>query len=56
MKEERLRELVAKKEKEKRNSQGKDPRTFEGNSQGGDLGTLPPETYAVFFFFLEGVN
>ena len=30
------------KEKEKRNSQGKDPRTFDENSQGGDLST--PQT------------
>ena len=29
-----------KKRKEKRNSQGKDPRTFDENRQGGDLGTL----------------
>ena len=34
--------LEKKKEKEKRNSQGKDPRTFDENSQGGDLRT--PET------------
>ena len=32
MKGERLKELVVK--KEKRNSQGKDPRTFDGNSRG----------------------
>ena len=29
-----------KEEKEKRNSQGKDPRTFDGNSDGEDLSTL----------------
>ena len=36
----RLRELIVKKENEKRNSQGRDPWTFEGNSQGGDLSLL----------------
>ena len=34
-----MRELF-RHEKEKRNSQGKDPRTFEVNSQGGDPSTL----------------
>ena len=37
MKEKRLRRLLLKKEKEKTNSQGMDPRNFDENSQGGDL-------------------
>ena len=38
MKGKRLRGLlVKKKRKEKRNSQGMDPRSFDENSQGGDL-------------------
>ena len=41
MKGERLsRLLVKKKKREKRNSQGKDPRTPEANSQGRDPSTL----------------
>ena len=38
----RVEGAFCKEEKEKRNSQGKDPRTIDGNSQGGDLST--PET------------
>ena len=34
---ERVEGTICKEEKEKRNSQGKDPRTFEENGQGGDL-------------------
>ena len=37
VKEKRLKELIVK--KEKRKSQEKDRRTFEGNSHGGDLST-----------------
>ena len=42
-----LMEPCAKKEKEKSNSQGKDPRTFDVNSQGGDLGTSQKQTARV---------
>ena len=35
-----VEETLGKKNREKRNSQGKDPWTFDENSQGGDLGTL----------------
>ena len=36
---ERVEGTFCKEEKEKRNSQGQDPRTFDENSQGGDLST-----------------
>ena len=35
-----VEETFGKKDREKRNSQGKDPWTFDENSQGGDFGTL----------------
>ena len=35
-----MEESFGKREKEKRNSQGKEPRTFDENSQGGDLSTV----------------
>ena len=36
----KVEESFGKREKEKRNSQGKEPRTFDENSQGGDLSTV----------------
>ena len=49
MKEKRLRGLWKNKEKRERESQGKDPRTFDGNSQGGDSSTFkaPVERWRV---------